>query len=250
MTLGFGLDLAGYSTGKSEVAVAHLENGVLRVILLNKSPFSRIIKSSHDSEQVGILEAVEIDRMLTLGKLAVDVPIDLQGLPGIPASTFVWGQTKRPIDFALGALAPFADRLGSVVSRFQNALRFTTASELLGKKLFETYPAASLVSLRSLARGYKGPLQHDKRTKIANFLGLSLSVLSDDELDAIICALAAVAPDEAVLESDGLELYIAKEIGRPDIKAPNGYRILKMLFADKIEVARSSYVEWMEEAMA
>jgi len=245
MSFGFGLDLAGYSTGKSEVAVAQFENGTLQITLLGQSPFSRKTKSSNNNDYLGKLEAAEIDAMLKIGNLAVDVPIDLQGLPHTPASPFVWGQTKRPIDFALGALAPFADRLGSVVSRFQNALRFTAASELLGKKLFETYPSGNLAALGSLAKGYKGAQQHVNRDQIATFLGLSLSGMSDDELDAAICAVTAVAPAEFILEKSDLSEYLFNKTGTEYVDIPRGYRLLRTFLSNKTEVIRSSYDQWM-----
>jgi hypothetical protein len=159
----------------------------------------------------------------------VDVPIDLQGLPNVEKPTKLWHLTKRQVDWDQQALAPLADRLGAAVARFaylHRQLKVLPGGDPLGKKLFETYPAASLRNLWPAAVGqisageeqtllsYKRLLikwSVDRWTStseegkglvaVAHLLHLRVAApdvpleLDDDEVDAIVCALTAMVSD-------------------------------------------------------
>lgn len=241
MTRGFGLDLAGYSTRKSELAVAEVVEGDLAITLLGGSPFSRTVRSDANGATASTADRSCLLRLLKLGRLAVDVPIDLQGLPAVPTSDRVWGQTKRPIDKALNALPPFADRIGSVVARFQAIVATGEVTKGLGVTLFETYPSACLVALGHSGKGYKGERGAAGRGTVGRYLRLEDDKFSDDELDAIICALTALGPD--VLEGASLQSYLGSKIGGAAL--PKGYRLLAEAPRTMVKVLREPYEGWL-----
>ncbi len=148
---GFGLDLSGYGrAGGTVLAKAAAQRDRLCVDLLccdllrhrrdGDAPFGPWFE-----EQRCLLR-----RCLETGPLAVDIPIDLQGLPTPATPAFVWSLRLRPVDRALRAIAPLADRLGSPVARFLHlAAPFL---EQLGAGLMETYPAGSRRLLNNVGR--------------------------------------------------------------------------------------------------
>jgi predicted nuclease with RNAse H fold len=240
---GFGLDLAGYSTGKSELAVATNHETFLSVVVLKGSPFSSKITSGHIREEVERREGSCLNRILSAGSLAVDVPIDLQGLPHCPTSPYIWGRTKRPIDRTLNGLPPLADKIGAIVARFQGAVAAAGAMDLLGVSLYETYPAASFAKLEIHTRGYKNVAQHDIRQVVCQRIGLADARLSDDEIDAVLCAVTAVSDDSHILEGDRLQASLFGASN--DLHVPLGYRLLARLPNIPIEFATDSYDSWM-----
>src|ERR1700737_3147090 len=110
MMLGFGLDLAGYTTGRTAFAAAEHHDGDAEVVIFKDSVFSQNRKWKSGDRLSAIL-AVEVETMarcLRLGPVAVDVPIDLQNLLKPQTATHIWELTNRPIDKALRALPPLA----------------------------------------------------------------------------------------------------------------------------------------------
>lgn len=239
MRLGFGLDLAGYSTGKSSLACAlRVETG-LRIILLQDSPFSLRVASNSDRAVVEQREGECLAQLLKLGNLAADVPIDLQGLPFSPTSAFVWGRTKRPVDIAVGGLPPLADKIGAIVARFRAAIEAAEAGSQLGERLFETYPAASFSHLGIVTRGYKSVENGTIRGEVCARLGFQVADITDDEIDAIVCAMTAVASSDAVIESEGLAGLVGKRSG--SASAPKGYRLLAALPGIPVTIERQDW---------
>src|SRR5215468_5014959 len=79
--IGFGIDLAGYTTGKTAIAAIEAKGHVGEAILLRQSHLS-LPRSSTCEAATAVREDVEcLRRCLRLGHVAVDVPICLQGLP-------------------------------------------------------------------------------------------------------------------------------------------------------------------------
>src|SRR5579872_1480207 len=152
MKISYGLDLAGYSTGKSSLAKATFNGSTeLSVVVYRNHPFAEKLEGW---ETVGPLVERERRLLRFMQPLYVDVPIDLQGLPNQTGVRFTWQLTKRPVDFAFSALPPLADRLGSPVARL--AYLLVADRSALGSGLYETYPAASLEPMLGGKRSYKG----------------------------------------------------------------------------------------------
>src|SRR4051794_24672688 len=121
--LGFGIDLAGYTTGKTAVAAVEIEGQSIEATLLRGSALSKKRASKASLDQVLNEEVADLRRCFAIGPVAVDIPIDLQGLPSPPNPEYIWHLTLRPIDKAVKAMPAFADRIGSPVARFAAIMR-------------------------------------------------------------------------------------------------------------------------------
>jgi hypothetical protein len=257
---GFGLDLSGYGTGKSSFARAdRLTDETILVTIFNDHPFQKKFHGRDllDGDAHGELEALR--RCGVIGPIFVDVPIDLQGLPVIDENCFVWELTHRPVDKAFKALPALAERIGFPFARFKRLyhLLATGGEDPLGDWLFETYPAASLDSLDLPAEGYKGKraVFRDGRwsgegtiAQIADGLRLRAEEelsLTDDDLDAVICAVTGVAGQQHQLEGDALSQVIRQNLvnetpeqyhSRLRSTPPRGYVLLKAPFPGPITI--------------
>jgi hypothetical protein len=256
---GYGLDLSGYSGGKTRLAVAQrTTSGRIDIELLRNSVFSKALGGEKPLRNQIEEEKKELTSMLKDGIVAVDIPVDLQGLKEF--STIyerVWELTKRPVDKALGGLPPLADKIGSPVARFQYLLRDTGIEYCLGESLYETYPKATL-DLRSLRpQSYKksvsiwgnagwcvqnGNNKSVSATKrILESFGFTSATpylqVDDNDIDASICALTALTKalkkDEYLLEGDSLDNIIRKNLNTNNpsqytriIQSPLGYVLL------------------------
>ena len=163
--IGFGLDLAGYTTKKTSLAAIEVIKRSAHVTLLRHSAFAQVRATTLSVESVVREESSDVERCLNLGPLAVDIPIDLQGLPYPPTAKQIWELTKRPIDRKLRAMPPFADRIGAPVVRFAAVMRSAKLEERLGKSLFETYPTAIWQQLGIVAGEYKSRQREKAKTR-------------------------------------------------------------------------------------
>lgn len=252
MKVGFGLDLAGFSNHRGTVlAEIEVEDSQARVILLTKSPFSRRLNYGNFVSRLRD-ETVALKALIEIGPIAVDVPIDLQGLP-LEHVVEPWELTKRPVDKVLDGLPPLASWLGACVARFAAIMPSDLRQKELGVRIFETYPAASLqrlfgkndsdVTRYKLADKKKVEVAAGARRRLFERLGVECDgpALNHDELDATICALAAIAtPDQLMTE---------KEYGLPGRKAlPTGYRVLNKAGPfEHIRVSRKPFDAWRVE---
>ena len=274
--VAYGLDLAGYSTGKSALARAENEcsSGTVRVRIISKRehPFAKKRKRQHVLDVKP--EQDRIESMLAEGRLCVDIPIDLQGLMGLDPSQkrdgcaetqFLWERTLRPVDYAFGALPPLADRIGSPVSRFRTILAERQRNQL-GRRLWETYPRAVLERLTGSKGHYKnGKAAFDggkwiphpiteatggskELARIANKSGLTASdrtLVDDDDLDAVVCAVVGVAPQSALLCGHELEkeirCCIKKKLNQQEARsaAPRGYLLLRSRYWSEIHLTET-----------
>jgi predicted RNase H-like nuclease len=234
--LGFGIDLAGYTTGKTAVAVVEIEGRSIKATLLRGSALSKKRESKASLDQALSEEVADLRRCFAIGPVAVDIPIDLQGLPNPPDCKYIWQLTLRPIDREVGAMPAFADRIGSPVARFAAIMREGNFDALLGERLFEAYPAATLKMLDIKARRYKGPKGAQALESLCKTLKIEPSVDSDDDIDAIICAITAAAPTERVREAGTFNID----------QIPRGFRIPKSLSFDEIRLATADFDAWME----
>jgi hypothetical protein len=268
--VAFGLDLSGYSSGRTTLArVALRSDGTADADVFEVSQFGRKL-SRNDLVEAALRDDRElIEACLNIGPLAVDVPIDLQGLPDPQDVKWLWQQTMRPIDFAFDALPPLADRIGAPVARFRNVLRESPAARTrLGQGLYETYPAACLEVLQIPHSPYKGSnvtmsngtwsgvFEKKKKretepciAKIAKELGFygdSSLQLTDDEVDSVICALSATTADGEGIFGGELDALIGArlreklgaQIGNYMFSAPSGYTLPRSRIANAIRVRK------------
>jgi hypothetical protein len=246
--IGFGLDPAAYTEGRTVLAVAERKGQEANIYLLRGCPFSR--RPDSDGEIAGILagEQTELRRLLGLHcRIAIDVPIDLQGLPKINSPRHSWQFTRRAVDVAVGGAAPLASFLGHITARFQVILDSSDFQDEIGKKIFETYPKPTLKRLAKeqwqQVKGYKKEAkQLELLCKIINIASV-VAVKTDDDLDAAVCALTAVASPN--------ELWTVDDYKRGDhalsaSELPQGYRLLACNPFDRINVSCAPYEDWMK----
>ena len=263
MTSSFGLDLAGYSGGRSRLCVAEaLPNATVKATILTGHAFEQ---TAGGADRIGALTEAEravLARCIAIGPFNVDIPIDLQAL-NAGRATWVWELTRRPVDYALRALPPLADKIGAPLARFRHVCQ--PFLRHLGTRLFETYPAASLQLLGIPSSGYKGKrIQradgvwqgNEALAKIATEMRLVAEnghELDDDDVDAIVCALTGLVAPPQRLEREALDEEIAGRLCRrlaisrdqllPRI-APIGYALIKELPFMEISCGRRDYEGW------
>ncbi len=247
MSTAFGLDLSGYGSGRSALARARTNSMDIRVTLMADTVFSRRLSDGTALAPVLAEEASLIGACLDEGPVYADIPLDLQDLPDTPAPAYAWQTAKRPVDRALGAMAPLGDRIGWPVARMRAILARMRESRrvTIGLDLFETYPAASLRRIGLTARGYKprqairadgvwreaegdGPL-----AALCTALDLEAAdgtVVSDDEFDALVCAVTGAAAEADRLQGPLLEAAIVAKLADRYPNAPSappaGFAIL------------------------
>jgi hypothetical protein len=249
--VAWGLDLAGFSTGKSALAHAKRVSGKsVEIEVFLNHPFANK-KEGRDS----IAEQLKLERacIKQCMPMYIDMPIDLQNLPGIEDVNFSWQLTKRAIDVAYSAMPPFADRIGSPVARLQAVLGKDYPG--LNSDYFETYPNMSLHKwLGHAPPSYKN---NDKtadweddqwvgETGLADLLNTcgfcasSPVKINDDHFDACLCALVGVVGEDKILFEESLRedvenmIFKSKKFRRKDhptlkkmdLSPPKGYRII------------------------
>ncbi len=230
--IGFGLDLSGYTTQRTSLAAAVVRGQAVEAVLLKNSALSIRRATDMSVEEVVGADVCELTRCLDIGPVAVYIPIDLQHLLAPQRAEKIWELTRRPIDKRLNGMAPLADRIGAPVARFAAILRKGGFESRLGKDLFETYPSENL--RRIYGQNLTRPAARERFCR--NF---SLDVPNDDDLDAVVCAIAAVVPDDAVVT--------AAEFDLGGYCLPNGFRILKRAPFERITVTECDFAIWMTD---
>jgi predicted nuclease with RNAse H fold len=251
--VGFGLDIGGYGKkGATILTAAVAQHREIKVSVLTNSAFSRTLSGDSDLLEQITQEHDLLLQLIDIGPIAVDVPIDIQGLPSPPNVTRVWELTLRPIDKAFGGLAPVADKLGYCVARFTKLLA-TSNRFKAGTNIYETYPAASLSVCGCVAKGYKKGEESPKvRSAIIEKFKISDHSLSHDELDSVICALAAVGENDEILERDALKQEMLRrlknEASHNRHSVPKGYRLLSRCPSyPQIKIDRVPVSEWLQK---
>ena len=244
MKSAYGLDLAGYSTGKSSLAKASFDESTgISVTVYRRHAFAEKLEGW---QTVDPLAGRERQLLSSLRPMYIDVPIDLQDLLFLTAIRFAWQLTKRPVDFVYNALPPLADRLGSPVARLASLLGDDRTA--VGVGLFETYPAASLIPMLGTKPSYKGKTAQRLQGQWIGDGGLAEVlrnldveadegvVVNDDHFDAAICAITGVLPEDYLLQGPELERYIRSRMevlvghqaqALPTIKEPRGYVLIR-----------------------
>jgi hypothetical protein len=234
--IGFGIDLAGYTTGNTSFAAVEIEGEAANATLLRGSALSVKRESGDALKSVLSQEAAVLRRCLAVGPVAVDIPIDLQGLPNTDRAEYIWQLTLRPIDRAVKAMPPFADRIGAPVARFAAIMREGDFAGRLGETLFEAYPAATLNMLKIRAGRYKGANGLNALSSLCTALKIEPQVENDHDIDAIICAIAAALPPDAVHDANAF---------RVQGPMPRGFRIPKSLSFTRISTTVAPFDAWM-----
>jgi len=242
--IGFGLDLSGYTTNKTSLAAVVANGDSAEAILLRNSAFS-----ARRTTDMSVRDAIEdetlaLKRCLGVGPVAVDIPIDLQNLLFPDRAEAIWELTRRPIDRTLNAMPPLADRIGAPVARFSAIMREGDFYDRLGTDLFETYPAQNLKRI-NFSGNYKSKRSerlNETRAAcedLSRHLTFDRACHSDDDLDAIICALTAVAPEDALVSKS--------EFGLDYNRLPSGFRLLKRNPFRSIIWREADFSTWMSE---
>ncbi|MCP4601596.1 MAG: DUF429 domain-containing protein [Proteobacteria bacterium] len=259
--VSFGLDPAGYSTGKSAFAMAkRIENGSIEVTVLSGTPFSRKKARKDVLQDIVEAERAFVKTAIDHGPLYLDVPLDLQKLSSPTEPKYLWELTMRPVDFAFNAMPPLADRLGAVVARMKHILE--PFEKFIGKKIFETYPKLSLKRITASDISYKGQSAEiecndedwsggeglKSALKAANFKTTDRLRINDDEFDAALCALCGVSSKTGLLKKKELTAIIKEtmylKLGEnykgQSPGPPKGFVVLKEPSTDKINVHKTA----------
>jgi hypothetical protein len=243
--IGFGIDLAGYTTGKTSFAAAQWRGESVEATLFSNSVFSANVRHQ-TTEPIALALAEEVRtlrRCFAAGPVAVDVPIDLQDLLAPERASRIWELTLRPIDQALGAMRPLADRIGSPVARFRAIMRSGAFDDLLGRSLFETYPAGTWLLNDVVSTGYKGKNGGSACADLCAKLNITPALPNDDAIDAVIVAVTAAA-DADYLVSDAEFAERLCGLGtEKSYELPKGYRLLKR-FPNAIQVTMDDFERW------
>lgn len=227
-----GIDLAGYSSGRSSIAVLQqLEDGVA-VDWLKNSPFQK--KYSGSDRLANVLQEEReflTDLMKRHSVLVLDAPLDLtwfQTDRKLDPANRLWALQYRPFDYLFGAMPPLASRLGALAARADGLIQ--SAGLELGETVFESYPAGSLALLiEKIAIPYKGCVAEFRKgtwtapgappksqegiglpwllNHLTEHFGLSWDFpdrfhLSDDDLDALICGLVGLRSSRGAVVDD------------------------------------------------
>jgi hypothetical protein len=234
--IGFGIDLAGYTTGKTSLAAIEIHGRAAKATLLRGSALSARRKSGDALKEFLSQEVSVLRRCLAVGPVAVDVPVDLQGLPNPDGAEYIWQLTRRPIDRAVRAMPPFADRIGAPVARFAAIMREGGFAGLVGERLFEAYPAATLRMLKIKAGRYKDVKVGKALISLCTTLKIEPLVENDDDIDAIICAITAALPADAIYDANAFMVQGPM---------PKGFRIPKSLAFRRIGTSVAPFETWM-----
>jgi hypothetical protein len=276
MKTSFGLDLAGYSTGKSGFARAEYDDESIEITVFENHVFSKKYPAKRVLSEILSQEIEVIKACCRESSLYVDVPIHLQNLPYIKNAVYPWQLSKRPVDYVFSALPPFADRIGAPVVRFSNinsAINEDIGNQC-GIRIFETYPAASLKQLGIANSKYKNSIisfEDDKwqggaeLASIAHGLGFVSeedTPFNDDDIDASICALTGVLSNIYLLKDDELAMKIKNEVKKKiddtfvyniNFEPPNGYVLIKSLPEIKVTLKKEvciSHKKLLEEILS
>jgi len=234
-----GINLSAFGVAhRPVVAVAHMERATeVHVTLYPESPFGGRTRLADPSDA---LFAQWRTGMLDLPRpIAVDVALDVSALAA-DAPTFLWQLTHRPLDFAFYGDAPLTDRVGEFGVRFR-AMLAQSAFEL-GADIIEAMPRAT-IELFDFKGQYQGGGAHhgpngwkaDNRTKRGDKLLAKVleeiganphqgaENISSEDLDAILCALTALAVQRGDGTISGTDLgaeIIARAARRADVPGP------------------------------
>lgn len=269
--ISYGLDLAGFSKGKSALVEAVRKGNAIEANILKGHPFEKKLTGDDNWSVQLHEERVCIKKIVGLGdsgildnrKIYIDVPIDLQNLLSANECEFVWELTRRPIDYALKALAPLANLIGVPVARMQSILADDGLRNLLGKQIFETYPKKSLeevIETMESGRGFEykstsaiydgfkweGKIGAPGVSQLLNKIGATATKgieINDDHFDAVVCAMTGLLDGENIWSDHNLHSFVNK-MSKKTNPLPIGYKIIKS-WPEKITI-KIDIKQWVD----
>ncbi|MCB1175019.1 MAG: hypothetical protein KDK39_15710 [Leptospiraceae bacterium] len=244
----YGIDLSGLANQKTKIVKCEEHANSVEFSLITKNPFSVPRKGNFFIGDDSLSPYVEFIKQIVYESdgVYVDIPLDLQDLPNPKDPHYLWQCSLRPIDKALGGLAPLGNFIGTPLAQFRFLLNEAQLFSQIGEKIFETYPKASLELLyvkglqknvpkyKSLAALYKNNNWegiNNGVADIANFLNIKSHngvQIDDDILDAIICCLAGLNDytfKDGDLNSYMLSCLPESRLNPEKIEIPKGYRL-------------------------
>ena len=199
--------------------------------------------------------------MMSTADVFIDSPIHLQGLPAPQNVEYQWELTFRPVDFALDALAPLADKIGSLSARVQALLSTSSMDSLVKGRLFESYPAASLRMLGQRSRNYKGDPatssgegswesagNFGRLLEALRFSAQTGDAITDDDFDATLCALCGVIEKPDLLAGNELARFVREKLVEKGVRSedaermstPINYVLLRSFELDRVTICIDS----------
>jgi hypothetical protein len=275
-----GINLSAFgSTRRPLVAIAQGADGDVRVELKPADMFSRNKLSDSAAETFALWRAGMLELPRPVG---VDVALDLGEVRGsrfenrdkaVPEprasnldSRLLWELSYRPIDFAFYGDAPVTDKIGEFGLRFRTML--AGGGFEFGRDLIEAFPRATVELLEFKGQylgggahhGHSGWKPDDKNQRADKLLaklfqelgvnpGQGAEKLTSDDLDAILCALTALAAarGDGLLSAAALDEEITQRCARrantdanPAHKAPQHAAVLAQPYWSTIQVTRAS----------
>lgn len=256
----YGIDLSGSSTKKTAVVMATTDGGChVTLTIIRDHP----LKKTDEKESKKYFKEILRDS----SKVYIDAPMDVQGLPYIRnifhSCGYTWQFTKRPVDQAYNGLPPFADKIGAIVTRLMYYLYDENQDHAVPiyrgfekyKNLYETYPAGTLRQL-GIYQNYKngrvildsnGWHPEDAENHHVALCGLANALfrnagtrdtlkITEDEFDAMICAVTGLLDDGSKLTGNALQQEIHNrlrkkkyKLGLRDCLPPTRYELINDL---------------------
>ncbi len=227
-----GINLSAFgSTRRPTVAIARLDGDDVHIALHPADMFARSKLSDPAADtfarwRTGLLELPR--------PIGVDVALDAAGIGSQESGIgLLWELTYRPIDFAFYGDAPLTDKIGEFGVRFRAMLAAGGLEP--GRDLLEAHPRATVELLEFKGQytgggahhghnGWKADDKNQRADKLLARLFQELGVnpaqgaekLTSDDLDAILCALSALAHarGESLLAGKALNTEIAERCAR------------------------------------
>ncbi len=209
-----GINLSAFGVERRPVLAVATEEGegVISVQLSSMGAFAGKIK--HMDPLDDLFARWRKDLLELPRPVAVDVPLDLQGLGARTigaAARYIWQLTHRAIDFAFYQDAPLTDRIGSFNVRFLELLSRSAFKP--GSEFIEASPLACVEFLQFRGLYKTGRAHHGKGgwraddgkssadrafARIVQELGFNMENTQEGRLDsadfdAIMCALTSMA---------------------------------------------------------
>ncbi len=266
MKQAFGLDFAGYSSGKTGFAHARqIDTQPIQITIYTDHPFAQRLSGGDLLSESAQKERELLRWCINQGPVMVDLPLNLENLPAPENARYVWELVHRPVDYALNAMAPLANLIGAPVARFQY-LFSGLPTDWLGTYLFETYPAISLELLGLRGRGYKttqgvsitfqGGAWHGTgkaaimadNTNRLGWVAEAGTQINDDEFDAALCALTGVVDEALQLRGERLNAEITHRIqakipASESFQAPSSFVLLERIPELWVTVSKQNFAD-------
>ncbi len=259
-----GINLSAFgSTRRPLVAIAHCADGDVRIELRPAAMFARNKLSDSAAETFAGWRAGMLELPRPMG---VDLALDVSAIGSRQSAIeHLWELSYRPIDFAFYGDAPVTDKIGEFGTRFRAML--AAGGFEPGRDIVEAFPRATVELLDFKGQyagggahhghnGWKADDKNQRADKLLAKLFQELGVnpaqgaekLTSDDLDAILCALTALATQrgEGMLSGANLNEEITQRCARrantdanPAHKAPQHAAVLAQPYWGSLSVTKT-----------